>query len=601
MKKRRIFAAVLCVSMLFSACAAPGESSAGSESSKNPSQVSSADSGTAATPDTQQTGYFKKYDPPITLTTHAIQSTTMLFQDNDNIEDNGWTRWQKEHYGIEWKIAWTAPDAAADQQKLDLAFASGDLPDVIMPTATQLSKYVKAGLVQPIDGLLETYASPLVKWGVEDAVEQTQGAFFLPATIDGAVYAMPVMSDTIVFWNNAFTRVDILKELGMEMPETLAELETVYEAYKAKYPSLYPFAMDNELAAFQVVASAYQAAKGSWVQLENGEIGYGSIQPEARDTLEKMAQWYQKGYIDPEFVVKSGEKMREDIIAGNFMTYYGSWASIASPFTPMWNNLPDADPEIMPFLEGDTGETAVYAKTWFQSLRAVTTNCENPEALIYAMNENWDSYYRNDLEIRELMETEYDYSFKYPQTQEQQPYNLEDVSRDYPQAAQPRDMWKYEYAPEDEGCGFINNYYTHYSRLFGFTGSPVTVLNRDLKSMAETVREDDESLLTVDGRVMYDEWSNSHPNMLTNWSVTEKYWSEFEKSGNYIADVYAGAPTELMSEKKAYLDKLELEAYTKIIMGTESIEAFDKFVEDWNNNGGADITKEVNEWYQSNQ
>ena len=36
-----------------------------------------------------------------------------------------------------------------------------------------------------------------------------------------------------------------------------------------------------------------------------------------------------------------------------------------------------------------------------------------------------------------------------------------------------------------------------------------------------------------------------------------------------------------------------------MIMGETPIDDFDKFVEEWNNLGGADIGKEVNEWYQS--
>ena len=54
-----------------------------------------------------------------------------------------------------------------------------------------------------------------------------------------------------------------------------------------------------------------------------------------------------------------------------------------------------------------------------------------------------------------------------------------------------------------------------------------------------------------------------------------------------------------MQEKKAYLDKLELETFTNIIMGQAPIDEFDVFVENWKKSGGDDISKEVNEWYQS--
>lgn len=544
--------------------------------------------------------YFTKYDPPITMTTHTVVTPTTLFQDDDTAENNGWTRWQKEHLGIEWKLDWSAPDSATDAQKLDLAFASADMPDFISANPAQIAKYAKAGLLQPLDELIEKYASPLVKWGLQDAVEQTQGAFFKPATVDGKIYAIPVMSDTIIWWNNGFIRMDLLEELGMEMPTTLPELEAVMAAYKEKYPGNYPLAMENTLAAMQIVNAPFKVGKAHWIVKDDDTVGYGSVQPEVKEALAVMADWYQKGYIDPEFVVKDGAKMNESVVAGNFLVYFGSWASIATPFTPMWANVPEADPQILPFLLGEDGETRVYVNSWFTGMKAITTGCKNPEALIYLLNENWDSRFRSDLEIREMMEKDYGYTFKYPVTEERTPINLEEVARDYPNAAQPRELWKYDYPAELEGMGYLNNFYTHYSKLFGFTGEPVTVLNRDLKNMAEAVRTGDMSLLTVNGKSMWDEWTNSNPNMLTNWGNTEAYWSAFEKSGQYVADAFAGASTDLMIEKKAYLDKLELETYTRIIMGTEPLDAFDKFVENWMNNGGSEITVEVNEWYAAN-
>lgn len=596
------------MSLLLSACggATTPESSAAQESTAASTSQSAAES-TAGAPETTETAaeYFHKYDPPIVLTTHAEVPPTRLYQDGDTVENNAWTRWQKETMGIEWKVSWASPDGATNSQKLDLAFASGDMPDVIRPSAAQLSKYVQAGLVQPIGDLVEQYASPLVKWGIDDAVEQTQGAFFLPATIGGQIYAMPTMSDTIIFWNNGFIRQDILDELGMTIPSTIPELEAVFEAYKAKYPDKYPFAMDNKLAAMQIVNAAYKVGRGRedsgyWVKRDDGSVGYGSIQPEAKQALEKMAEWYQKGYIDPEFVVKDGEKMREDVIAGNFMTYYGSWASIASPFTPLWANVPEADPIVMPFLKGEDGQTRVYDRTWFQGMCAITTNCENPEALLYMMNLNWDSELRNNEGIRNAM-SQQGYEFKYPVTEVRQPLNVEEIAKEHPQATEPKELWIYDYPEELQGMGFFNNFFTHNSRLFGFNGLPVTVINEDLKAMAEYERTNGGITLNSNSQTMLDQWNATTPNMVKNWAKTEAYWSAFEKSGDYVADLYAGAPTELMSEKQAYLNKLELETYTRIIMGTQPIDEFDTFVDNWNSNGGAEITAEINEWYKNNQ
>ena len=58
---------------------------------------------------------------------------------------------------------------------------------------------------------------------------------------------------------------------------------------------------------------------------------------------------------------------------------------------------------------------------------------------------------------------------------------------------------------------------------------------------------------------------------------------------------YYDDPTETMIRKWSALQALQEETYTKIIAGSEKIEAFDAFVEQWKSLGGDKITEEVNE------
>jgi len=59
---------------------------------------------------------------------------------------------------------------------------------------------------------------------------------------------------------------------------------------------------------------------------------------------------------------------------------------------------------------------------------------------------------------------------------------------------------------------------------------------------------------------------------------------------------YAGPPTKTMVEKGSTLQDLEIQTFTKIIMGN-SLDDFDKYVKDWKSLGGDAITQEVNDWY----
>jgi putative aldouronate transport system substrate-binding protein len=61
---------------------------------------------------------------------------------------------------------------------------------------------------------------------------------------------------------------------------------------------------------------------------------------------------------------------------------------------------------------------------------------------------------------------------------------------------------------------------------------------------------------------------------------------------------FYGVNTPTMAERGETLKKMEIETFTKIILG-DPIDSFDKFVEDWKKLGGDQMTQEVNEWYTS--
>lgn len=72
--------------------------------------------------------------------------------------------------------------------------------------------------------------------------------------------------------------------------------------------------------------------------------------------------------------------------------------------------------------------------------------------------------------------------------------------------------------------------------------------------------------------------------------------SVYEKK-EYVTNEFYGLTTPTWVEKGASLQTMRDEAFIKIIMGSASIDTFDKFVEDFYRLGGEQATKEVNEWY----
>ena len=67
-----------------------------------------------------------------------------------------------------------------------------------------------------------------------------------------------------------------------------------------------------------------------------------------------------------------------------------------------------------------------------------------------------------------------------------------------------------------------------------------------------------------------------------------------------IPSAFYGVPTPAMSKYDRQLTELQ-DVFVRIIMGIEPLEAFDQFVLDWKQQGGNEITAEVNAWYRKQQ
>jgi putative aldouronate transport system substrate-binding protein len=67
---------------------------------------------------------------------------------------------------------------------------------------------------------------------------------------------------------------------------------------------------------------------------------------------------------------------------------------------------------------------------------------------------------------------------------------------------------------------------------------------------------------------------------------------------NLIKDEFYGLPTPAMEKYKTKLSALQ-DVFTKIIVGVSPLDEFDRYVEKWKQEGGDEMTREVNEWYRT--
>ena len=124
-------------------------------------------------------------------------------------------------------------DSAGYQDKMPLALSSGDPMDVVAVQTSTMVETVRGDLL-PLGPLFDEHASaPLA-----DLLSPSTLAQAASLASDGETYVAPmgVLGSVVVYYN-----ADMLKEMGIEMPRTRAEMVSFVAAVKAYNPNLLPY------------------------------------------------------------------------------------------------------------------------------------------------------------------------------------------------------------------------------------------------------------------------------------------------------------------------------------------------------------------------
>jgi len=533
-------------------------------------------------------GWFHKYETPITLSGNRITSSSTDFT------ENSYTDWAERTLGINYELKWAAPNADTDEQKLTLAMASNDLPDIITIKSGDLfARLVRSGTLMPLDDLYDEYASPLTKHLIDLYQTALGDKFFSLFTIDGKIYAFPEASDVFsANWKTLWIRKDILAELGLPQPGTIEEFEKVLAAYKEAHPEGVGFvlATDRSLDAVTPIMDAFGAFPQKWTENGSGKLEYGSTQPQVKEALETLNRWYENGYIDREYFIKDPSKNREPLVAGDALAIYGNWWYALWPFPDLWKNVPSAEMTALEPLIGPDGTQFIMhdlRNGYFDYGRAISSSCEHPEALFYLLNEELDSQFRFDEALRAEMKKQ-GYEFKYPSEQWQLPQN--------PDAPQEEQVYNYMVEGPDKFWNTFTGNPVNLPFGFKYNERPYDLFDRYVRMAAAFNKGDMESLNTTD-YIDYKEYFSDPPNKIRAHVADVEVYNSIKDKDIIRYNRFTTSPTATMLDRQAYLDKIEDEYFTKIITGQLPVDAFDDYVSEWKKAGGDAITEEVNDWW----
>ena len=427
--KKKLLAMLLALSMLtalFTACgnnpassAAPSEPSQASEAppaeDKAPSEQAPVEEASApeasSADDTSPTSWpatplgnvdLPLTDEPVTVTMWMGVNPNVLKITEDIGNDCALWNELATRTGVNLEFTVVNPDT--ESEKFNLMVASNDLSDIISNATTLYTNGGEAAvadeiLIDHLPYLTEELTPQICKLMEEypDAVPEA-------LTESGWLAGMPQLSmqteTTQTF--GPMIRKDWLDELGLDVPETYDELHDVLVAFKEKKgadaPLLLNYAatginngMVEGYGIFGLVADA--AMSEPYYQVDD-TVMYGPIQPEFKEYLTMIHDWYQEGLIWQDFMSYTDfQNPPTDVIladrAGVFyaeVTYIATLEDASNTEGFELVAIPDFvrnSGDTIPFKE----ERAYAASTpW-----SISTQCECPELLM-----QWCNYMYTD-------------------------------------------------------------------------------------------------------------------------------------------------------------------------------------------------------------
>ena len=522
-----------------------------------------------------------KFDPPIRITwaypyIGSGQETVDAHRDKDGNPDwtnadTSWTRLAREEYGIKMNLEWEVNESGAFMERLNNQIFLGEIPDFVNvlfgDIATDyIKKLYTQDLIAPIDEQIEQYACKLYK----DTIDYVGKQVFYSATYDGKIYALPHIvvgnSMNVVYW----IRSDWLDNVGKKVPTNYDEFIDVIKAFSNQDPDMnntkdtygLVINLSDGAANSNLFFNMWDAYPGFWVLNEStGKLEFGSIQPEMKTALAELRDLYASGCI---------YSFDEDALALTGGCYVGvtsgkagvieATTNYVNVFKDLKRGNPDVDFIPVNLFSATGNELKASASTNTFRQYVVSKKCKYPAVSVILMNMYCDIAYRaeDEMDIQE----EYCYSA--------------DGTKHY-----------YNISP----C--ITQYYVE--------GNSIAARIADALETGNTSGLKQGQDLQVYNNVKnYLETGN-----LDNW-----YWERMYGIGGanllvanngveYVRTLYQGASTNGMIEFGGTLNGLVTQTFYDIVSGVAELDTFDTMVEQWYDQGGRQITDEVNEWYSA--
>lgn len=219
------------------------------------------------------------------------------------------------------KVEYQHPPAGQAKDTFNLMVASDDLPDLVeynwltgFPGGPELA--MSNNIILKLNDSIDKYGPNLKKYleanpEIDKAVKTDAGNYY--------GYPFVMGDDMLLTTYGPAIRTDWLKELGLQSPETIDDWYNVLKAFKEKKNATAPLSYDLQGNVFTpfvngIFIGAYGITKNFFV--EDGKVKFGPAEPAYKEFLATMSKWYKEGLLDKNFASNDLKTVDSNILNG---------------------------------------------------------------------------------------------------------------------------------------------------------------------------------------------------------------------------------------------------------------------------------------------
>lgn len=226
--------------------------------------------------------------------------------------------WQKRT-GV--KLKFTQPATGQSKEAFNVMLASGELPDMVeydwlsgFPGGPE--KAINDGYILKLNDMIDKHAPNLKKY-LKDHPDVDK----MVKTDNGSYFVFPFIRDheDLMVYQGTMLRKDWLDELGLPVPETMDEWYTTLKAFKEKKGSKAPLSFLSKPRAMEgIYNGAFIGAFGihRLFYIDNNQVKFGPAQPEYKQFLATFRKWYEEGLLDKNFPGMDSKALDANITSG---------------------------------------------------------------------------------------------------------------------------------------------------------------------------------------------------------------------------------------------------------------------------------------------